>query len=400
MPTLTPDERAQIEKEVVKQRAVVEAMTAAGPAKQARADELGVTDGVFKKFFDYYNDSIIGKYDAERRALNGDYIALPITEADVEGPATLDTAVRTTPTLPATDIVRVTQFDGTPTVTDPLNEQQHISDQAALEDGLANGLQAPTLFATTVTASDVNGATTSVDIEDPNDEPIFSVYDYFVVEDGSTSALLKITSVTPGPAGPPYTFTLGVEVVVAPSGTIVAGADVVEFDGFTDGERSTKTASDAFLQNILDGLIEDLEDAITARIARLDEQLAALAANQDPDGTSQITTATTNANTSKTFLNAYLATTDVSDTGLSSLATERGTRGAEITARLVQISANYTGQTENYYDRRYDTANDRGNTARGSRRLQVATLASVDSMTGYADSAQDALDALLALLEN
>jgi hypothetical protein len=103
-------------------------------------------------------------------------------------------------------------------------------------------------------------------------------------------------------------------------------------------------------------------------------------------------------NTSKTFLTNYLVTTIISDTGLGTLATERATRGAQITARVTAIVAAYTGQTENYFDRRYTVANDRANTARGTLRLQKATEGSVSQLTSYADQAQDAIDAINALL--
>jgi hypothetical protein len=112
MPTLSPAEIAQLQAEKAKQENFASAMLAAVPQKTARAAELAVADGAFQKFFDYYNDDIIGKYDAERKALNGQYIADPISEDDIIGPASIDGSVRTTPTMPDTDIVRVDEFDG------------------------------------------------------------------------------------------------------------------------------------------------------------------------------------------------------------------------------------------------------------------------------------------------
>jgi len=119
-PTLSPAEIAQLEAEAEKQQGFADSLAAQVPAKTARAAELAVADGGFKKFFDYYNDEIIGQYDAEYRALNGRYIVDPITEADVEGPANIDGSVRTTPTLPDTDVIRVAEFDGDTDYTDEI----------------------------------------------------------------------------------------------------------------------------------------------------------------------------------------------------------------------------------------------------------------------------------------
>lgn len=398
-PTLTAAEIAQLKKEAARQTNFAESLAAAVPAKAARAAELGVADGAFKKFFDYYNDDIIGRYDSERRALNGLYIVAPITEADVVGPANLNAGVRTTPTLPATDIIRVTQFDGGGTSTDPLNEVQHIADQLVVENHLTAGYSPqPTINATTKSDSALTGLSTTLDVEDNSTAITFTVGDYFVVKNTTTSALLKVVTATPGGAGPPYTYTLGIEVIIPPVGTIATNSDVILFNGFNNTERTNKVTTNVYMQNIMDFLIADLEAKINLRIARLNTQITAINGNQDPDAVAQLATALTNVNTSKTFLTNYLLTTIISNTGLGTLATERGVRGGQITTRLSQIAANYTGQTENYYNRRYQIANDRANTSRGTLRLQVATAASSATLTSYAASATAAADAINNLL--
>lgn len=400
-PVLSPAEIAQLQAEKAKQENFRDAMQAAIPAKTARAAELAVADAGFKKFFDYYNDDIIGKYDAERKALNGQYIAAPITEADVVGPAEVDGSVRTTPAMPVTDIVRVPQFDGGPLIVHTVHEQLHITDQSEVEDTLVNGYGSGGGFtpATAVTASALTPSSTTLDVNDPTNALTIAINDVFLVADLGDLAVVKVTSVTDNMGGdPPYDFTYGIELIVPPSGTIASGASLDEFTGFTNAERTTKTASDPDLQPLMDYLIDQLELQINNRIARLDEQLTALAANEDPDGVAQIATATTNVNTSKTFLNNYLLTTDISNTGLGTLSTERGVRSGQITTRLAEIVANFTGQTENYFDRRYQIANDRANTARGTLRLQKATEQSVAELGNYASGAQDAVDAIDALL--
>jgi hypothetical protein len=399
-PILTPEEIAQLQIEAARQQNFADSLAAAVPAKTARAAELAVADGAFKKFFDYYNDDIIGQYDAEKEALNGIFIIDPITEADIEGPANIDGSVRTTPSLPVTDIIRVPEFDGGGTSTTLINETQHIADQAIIEDQLVNGFPSSGGFnpASAVTDSVLNSASTDLSILDPTDPLTIVVGDFLYITDGVNFAILEITSVTNNMGGdPPYSFTYGIDFVYAPAGPITSGVAVRDYTGFSDAQRNTKTAPAGY-QILMNALIDYLETAIESRIDRLDEQLVALSANEDPDGIAQILTATTNVNTSKTFLTLYLITTDISDVGLLTLSTERGVRSPEIIARVAEINTNYTGQTENYYDRRYGIANDRGNTARGSLRLQVATEQSIGTLVDYADQAQDAVDAINALL--
>jgi len=131
MPSLTQAEIDQLNVELVRQQNVVDSFEAAIPQQQARQAELEVADGAFKKFFDFYNDDIISKYDDERKALDGFYIASPIVEADIVGPASLDLTVRTTPTSPVTNVVRIAQFDGTPLASTNTNETFAISKQSA-----------------------------------------------------------------------------------------------------------------------------------------------------------------------------------------------------------------------------------------------------------------------------
>lgn len=399
-PVLTPEEIARLEAEKAKQVNFRDAMLAAVPQKQARAVELAVADGSFKKFFDYYNDDIIGKYDTERKALNGQYIANPITEADVEGPARIDGSVRTTPTVPVTDILRVDEFDGGPLITTDVNETEAIADQLAVETTLVSGYSGSGFNpATATTASSLTPASTTLQVQDSTNALTLAPGATFLVTDTGDLAVVKVTSIiTPPPMTPPYTATYGIELIVPPSGTISSGADMAFFTGFNNTERTNKIASNPDFQPLMDYLIDLLETQINNRIARIDEQLAAIAANEDPDGVATLATAATNANASKTFLNNYLVTTIISNTGLGSLATERATRGGQITARIAVIVAAFTGQTTNYFEARYTMANNRGNTARGTLRLQYATESSVGELNNFASGAQASIDAIDALL--
>ena len=402
-PTLTQEEMAQLEIEKATEEGVVEVFLNAVPANLARAAELAIVDGSFKKFFEYYNDGVIGQYDAEQKSLNGDYIAAPIVEADITEPASQNLSHRTSPTLPAVDLVRIAEFDGGPLINTTVNEIVHIADQAAVEDALVNGYAgtSPTVTGTSLTATALTSASTTLDMIDANGPMAFSIGDVFVVHDnGTNAAIVQVTGVTDNAGGdPPYDITLDITFLVAPVGTLAIGSDVIDsFTGFNNTERTNKVATDTDLQPVMDSLISNLEAELNLRIARLGEQLTALNVNEDPDAVSEISTTVGLVNTSDSFIDTYLLTTIISDTGLSSLASERGIRSSEITTRLSQIGANYTGQTENYFDRRYNTSNDRGNLSRGTLRLQKNAEESAVTAQAQADIAQESVDAYNAIL--
>ena len=398
-PTLTEAQIAQLEAEKAKAENVAATFLAAIPAKAARAAELDVADQAFKAFFDYYNDDIIAQYDAERKELDGVYIADPITETDISNPASL-TAGRTTPSLPDTDLIRVAEFDGGNTTTTNANEAQHITDQAEIETLLTDGTPGtnPSFGASTTTDTAINPSSNSVTLSDALASFTVNVGDEFVIYGASDAAVVRVLT-TDHTSGPPDTDDITFEYIIPPTGTIGAGAGLIaSFTGFIDAERDTKTASDSDLQPIMDTLISLLESELNSRKTRLAAQIVAIDANQDPDGVSQLGLAKTNAETSDAFITSYLLTTDISDTGIGALSAERATRNGQITARIAEISASYTGQTENYYDRRYTVANDRGSTSRGTLRLKLNAEEGSGSAQSYADNAQAQVDAINALL--
>jgi len=330
-------------------------------------------DDAFKALFSYYNDSIIKKYDAERKALNGSFIANPIVEADIIAVGSNPISGRLAPTPPAVDIVRIPEFDGTAyTSIDPINEQQLILDQEDVENVLQNGYGPGSYPVTLKTKTALTPTSTTLELEDPS-SPISGIVTgtVFLVIGGGDLAVVKVLTATPvvSPPPPPYRLNLTIELIVPPSGTIAAGANLYSFTGFTNSERTTKVASNPDFQPLMDYLISLLESKINDRISKLNAQLSAVTSNDDPDAVAELASAASNINASSTFLTNYLLTTDISNTGLASLASERGIRSGQVTARLAEILAAYTGQTEDYYEQRYQIANNRGNTQRGTLRL-------------------------------
>lgn len=398
-PTPTPSQTAAINAEVqnstVQQTALAETATLQDPIIAQKQE----VDDAFKALFDYYNAAIIGPYDTERRAINGTFVPSPIVEADIVGVGSNPPSGRLVPTPPASDIVRIGEFDaGGYSGTDANNELQHITDQAGIEDVLENGYGAGTsTTATTVTS--ITPTSTTLDVTNTVAETIQVGDVYFVEDGGSESAVIQIDGITDTTVvGPPFTSTLDITVISPPTTSVSSGATFDTFGGFTNGERTSKTASNSSLQGLMNSLIADLETELNNRKARIAEMNPAISGNEDPDGTAQFTTATTNNNTADAFIDNYLLTTDISDTGLASLATERGTRTSELNSRLAEILANYTGQTEDYYESRYQTANNRGNTVRGTLRA-LNNAASVKSdMLGLSAGLQGAIDALNGIL--
>lgn len=392
-PTLSQAQIDALNADKTRQQSASSVFSAQAAAKDAEIAELQILDSSFLDLFNWYNDSIIGQYDAERKAIEGVFVANPIVEQDILDAANLDGSGRLTPTLPDTDLVRVAEFDGGGTTTTTVHENTYLAEQTSLDWTFRNGYPlggytdgGPQL--TWVLEPD----STTIQIEDTTNPLNIQVGDILVVDGDATSgsAVCRVLSEISSTA---TTFEGNIEFIIAPNSQIAFGSFLVEFTGFTDAERSTKTASDSAYQNIMDALVTQLETAINNRLARLAEQLTALNANEDPDGTADIAAAITDVQDAQNFLNNYLLTTDVSDAGLLSMVNEISNRNMEITARLAQITAAYTGQTENYYNQRYNMANNRGNTQRGTLRRQKHAETTKTTSQGLKDAADAAVAA-------
>lgn len=399
-PIPTPPQIAAINTEILNLTTQRDAMLLSASLQTSIIAQKLLIDNAFEDLFDWYNDDVIGKYDAERKAINGSFVPSPIVEADIIAVSANPPSGRLVPYPPATDIVRITEFDGGYTGLTALNELQHISDQAYVEDVLQNGVPggSPVLPPTVETTTALTPTSTTVTITDTVMYTV-SIGDILVISEAGDAAVVEITGVSPVGSPPPYEFNLNINMIIPPVGTIPIGASVSGgFDGFTNAERTAKISTDPDLQGVLDGLIAQLETHLNARKARIAEQLAALAANDDPDGVADITTASSNASAADSFITAYLVTTDISDAGLASLASERASRTSYLSTRVSQILAAYTGQTEDYYEQRYQIANSRGNTYRGTLRAYANALEVQTFCANSAVSIQANIDILEGIL--
>ena len=106
-PTPSPAQISAINAEVAaltnQQTSLVDSAAAQGPIIAQKQ----LIDDAFKDLFNWYNDAIIKRYDAERKAINGSFIASPVVEADILGVAQNPPTGRLVPTPPATAIIRI-----------------------------------------------------------------------------------------------------------------------------------------------------------------------------------------------------------------------------------------------------------------------------------------------------
>jgi hypothetical protein len=367
----------------------------AGPTLQAEIDDKTLQDQAFKTLFDYYNLNIIEKYALERRYLDGFYVQNPILEVDLQNSAS--GSGRLAPTPPATDPVRISQFDMTPlinTSTNENNELYFIDEQELTEDYLVGGyINYPTGINSLVkTASILTSTSTTIDISDTNMTPVsdFQVNQFLIVEGSGTISVAKITNVSGGGAS----WTLDIKIRIPPANDISPNALIkVDFIGFSDAERHNKSA--LTYDDILQGEIAVLESQLNGRLSNLNNQITNLQANEDSALNPQ---AELDCVDSKDFIETYLLTTDISDSGLFSLNSERTTRRNQITLRVVAITSAYTSGAINFLDARYDAAKSRANTMRGTISLLKAGVISQTSIQNLIVEFQNKLNSINSIL--
>lgn len=368
------------------------AISGQGGVVQAATD----VDNAQKKAFNLYDVDIIGKYEDEREALNGEYIENPITIADLEAVGSLDSNNRLFPTPPATEPVRIAEFDdggkvttANEVTTTPLglpgaldSEEYWITAQTDHEDWLVNGFggTSPTVTGTTqVTSAVTDDPVQTITIEDVSGSPGFTVGDTFVIENGAEQAGVRIAAIVSETTTPTYTADIEIENLTA--GEVSSGGSIDEiWAGFSNADRLAKTDSTDGYTQMLTDLINNLSLIVTNRINKLNLQETALLANADP---ALPASALNDVQASRTALQAWQTTEIVSDTGLSTLAGERAVREPQVTARISAINS----ALSNFFNPRYTEAVNIADTSRGTTRVRIFR---VDTQAVTADlKAQD-----------
>ena len=401
IPIIPPATIDIINAEIAKKESLRDRRNASIPAIDVEIANKEAMDQVYDDFFIYY-DGIINAYNDEKEQLDGIYQVDPVTSLQVEEVATDPTNARLYPDPPEVDIKRVVDFDGGNTAINATTEVTEWDDVPEVIDWLLNGFSSnyPTGTLTNVFAVEaLTPASTSVTLNDTIDQDLnIAAGNIVILRDSNDDIVVfKVINAVEDLPGNPDVWLIDFEYIT--EGTILANSAIdVTFTNFTDLERTNKVSTDPDFQPILDSLDTDLQNRLSDVIPFLDAQLTALAANEDPDGVTEITQAVTDVTSTKTFITNYTASTDLSDTGLNLVSTTRTTRLAQITNRISEITNAYTGQTDDYYEKRYEFANNRSNLKRGMlSEIKLLNLSKQDIVTqnGYL---QEAIDALYALL--
>lgn len=372
LPTPSPGEIAAL----TALKGIADAGVAAGPGKvaaiQSAIDAQQEVENFQKSTFDTVNDEIIRRYEVERRWIDGQDIAAPIVEADLQSFASRDGNGRLW-NGGAFDPLRIAEFDGTPLAAlEADNETDLFTNQDTILDQLQNGISSTTLT-NGVTNTAFNSSSTDGEVESDSAGELVDG-NFLLITSATDSALVKVINVVESAGPSPFQYTFDIdEYIAVPAGTIAIGSDagVEDFAGFNNTERTNKTANDSFFQNIMDGLIGALETNFNDRKTALNNEKTELQTNLDDNLDAQ---AETDVDTSITVIDGFLGATppstiDVSDTGIAAIDTEKGIRETEITQRIIDIAAAIAfgeAGTKSYYDVRFETTEGRVRLNNGS----------------------------------
>jgi hypothetical protein len=412
LPTPSPAQTAALT--ALKDVALAGASATAGKvaAIQGALDKQQDVEDFQKETFDTINDNIIGKYENERRWIDGQDIASKIVETDVQKFANGDDSSRLwnggdfSPT-------RIAQFDGGPLVAlEQLNEIDLFTSQDTILQLLQSGYPGQTTISNGAEIfAEIDGNSNSVRII--NNLEDIDINDVLFVSGGGNIGLLKVLSVTgyctgetPAESGvdePTCTANGGTwtengditfEYIITPAGTIPANSSIGQktFGGFTDTERTNQIASDSDFQGIMNLFLGQLEDVFNNRIAALNNQISAIDSNEDDNID---LTAKTNCQTSIAAITALLGVTppgtiDISDTGISDIDDEKDIRRPQALQRIADIAAAIAFGASgalSYYDQRFNTTEGRCRLNNGSIvLLNDLTKAKSDVQAGGAEA--------------
>ena len=375
-------------------------------------EQATLVDDAENKVYDFYDTNIVKAYEDEREAIDGQYVDTPVTIAELDSLGQLDTSSRLYPQPPATNPIRIPQFDGSPLITIdndipgssppiPDGEEFRISSQAVRETALVSGFSgtSPTITPSTFIVGAVTTATVQITVETTNssENPVFIVGDAFVAVQGGSQVGIEITGIVsqiPGSPGAgfctptatpdteaqctieggvwtsvPTNYQAVLNVIILSTSSIGSGGNIDEtWAGFTNADRIALVDTTDGYTVLMLALRSDLEIQMDARISKLGEQRTALQLNDDPslDPNAEI-----NVDTSEAALDLWKTTQLISDAGLLPIATERGVRGPQITAR---ISATVAAGSL-FYDLRYTSAINKGDISSGSARIKAFRIA-------------------------
>ena len=307
-------------------------------------------------------DGYINSYWTEQQHLNGFYLSFPVTQTDYDNLLNQKGRLYSSKQL---EVVRVPEYEYSgQSSTDPSNElNTALPNEQTWRTTLASGFTNVPIASFYLTRTAVTPTSTSVTVEyhDQTNVPLPSNLTQVLFQDTGVSSIpAQVTNVGPMT---PYTVGSGtyyqqVLTIALPAGvtftTIPSGSQVLNTGpGFTNAERTTKTASSPYLQPTLNAYIAYYNQACTFWLNVLNQQYAAITGNtaeNNPDVTYD-----NSVQSLIQYLTTYLTTMDVSDTGLAQNKTYNTQRTQAIPNRITWIAAQLGNA--NAYNQRYSYAN-------------------------------------------
>jgi len=390
---LTPEQQARLDKESAKQANVIVALQNQKIALQDVVDDALLLDEAFKVYFDHFQN-IVRQYEIEINQLTGDYYPDPINEADIVAVGALDSTNRAFPLVGDSDIRRINLFDGGGKSFRASNELSRSESLDELFNGLSSGFSSTTApNGGGIGSLDENS--TNITFTHTGPFGSYSVGDKLLMFSSTAIGLLSLTSVTENVISntPP---TPVVEYVCTFSWDIVPLASVnsvIQFSGFTSGQRSSKTFT---TQAFMDGYVNSIELLTDGKKANLEAMNAAIDLNDDP---TYLSTRAARKSSNQAIIaqcDAYInAGYLITSAGITTFQSQLNTRISAISGIVSTINGELSGGS--FYDSRYLHSNNRANTGRGTLRIanhNTLVLSTIDEYIQQAQDSQDAVDNL------
>ena len=164
---------------------------------------------------------------------------------------------------------------------------------------------------------------------------------------------------------------MNITFITSFSGTIASGAGITgAWTGFSNASRTTKTAT---YQTIMDFYINNLNNALTIQLTKLNEQKTAIQNNPEKDD-SEIA----KIDSKITDYTNYKATLLITDSGFTTLTSINSSRQTQVDSRITITNTNKA----KHYDKRYFWSVERAGS--NGTMIQVkalnGSLSTLDSM--------------------
>ena len=307
----------------------------------------------FRVFSHYHN--IISKYEEELTALDGTTLTSPLVESDFTDRVNLTGRLYDT-TYAEPDIIRISQFDGTPITTAATHEKWCLLEHTEIKSRLTTGSLASNKEAV------IYGSGISVIVKINS---LTSVAASCSIPAHTSQGACIINGGTWTSA----TYSMNITFITSFSGTIASGAGITgAWTGFSNASRTTKTAT---YQTIMDFYINNLNNALTIQLTKLNEQKTAIQNNPEKDD-SEIA----KIDSKITDYTNYKATLLITDSGFTTLTSINSSRQTQIDSRITNTNK------AKHYDKRYFWSVERAGS--NGTMIQVkalnGSLSTLDSM--------------------